>query len=368
MKSIKILMISGGDINNITGGYLVRVSNIYKCMKLITNNVVLLQYPIFSDPIDKGYKNIIVLRASKNYIFLGLKIIIDSFRLIKTIKENDILIIEGSLFLPFAIVGKLLNKKILYDSHGFIGMIDIKYKGIKKLKSIKSFILRKIIGQTLDYLSLKISDYSIAISSTDKEFAAKKYHIDEDKILILPHVIPLEDSKYEYSTRGKGEYWIFVGDLYSIQNYDSVLNIINIAKKMPQEKFVIVGRGSEKFRDYPPNIVFTGFVKDIEEYYEKAKGCLIPMFTGTGIKTKVLECLKFGRGIITTPVGVQGLDNIDKIKDCGVIVLNKLDELINSLIDFKSIKVDSECLRKYLKENFSFETMCSILKQVISNL
>lgn len=176
---------------------------------------------------EKSDKNIISLKSFRNYFLLGVKIILDSFRYINLIRKYNIVMIEGSLFLPYAIIGKILGKTVIYDSHGFIGVVAIDLKGIDNL------IKRKIIGELLDYISLKISKWVIVVSNADKEFAIKKYRTDSNKFILLPNVVDIDENSKYYnlnSERTLTNFWIFVGDLLSVHNYLTVLNIIEIAK------------------------------------------------------------------------------------------------------------------------------------------
>lgn len=55
------------------------------------------------------------------------------------------------------------------------------------------------------------------------------------------------------------------------------------------------------------------------------------MLIGMGVKTKVLECLKFGKPVITTPKGAEGLENLGEIQNCGLIIVNTLDVMIDTV-------------------------------------
>ena len=52
-----------------------------------------------------------------------------------------------------------------------------------------------------------------------------------------------------------------------------------------------------------------GVVPSLEGEYARAAVCLVPLLLGTGIKIKLLEALEFGKAIVSTSVGVQGLED-----------------------------------------------------------
>ena len=59
----------------------------------------------------------------------------------------------------------------------------------------------------------------------------------------------------------------------------------------------------------------TGFVSDAElaTYYASARVAVVPLRFGAGVKLKVVEALREGVPLVTTPVGVQGLPGLEQI-------------------------------------------------------
>ncbi len=51
-----------------------------------------------------------------------------------------------------------------------------------------------------------------------------------------------------------------------------------------------------------------GKVPSLEDEYARAAVCLVPLLLGTGIKIKLLEALGFGKAIVSTGIGVEGLE------------------------------------------------------------
>ncbi len=51
-----------------------------------------------------------------------------------------------------------------------------------------------------------------------------------------------------------------------------------------------------------------GLVPSLEAEYARAAVCLVPLLVGSGIKIKLLEALAFGKAVVSTPIGVQGLE------------------------------------------------------------
>ena len=56
------------------------------------------------------------------------------------------------------------------------------------------------------------------------------------------------------------------------------------------------------------NIIYTGFVNDIETYFKGVDLFLNPVETGGGIKTKMVEAIGFGTTVIATQTGAIGIN------------------------------------------------------------
>lgn len=63
------------------------------------------------------------------------------------------------------------------------------------------------------------------------------------------------------------------------------------------------------------SIIVTGYVTDemLAEHYATARVAVVPLRFGAGVKNKVVEAMAYGVPLITTEVGVQGLDGADKL-------------------------------------------------------
>ena len=355
---MKILLVTFGDISNPVNGYLIRVSTIYKCL-LREHEVSVVQFVNTNE--TESNKNFMNFRVSKNYLSYGVEITLRSLSLIGKIKASNVVVVEGSIFLPFIIMAKILGKKVIYDTHGSIVEVS------KSLKGVKNFILRRLIGGFLDSVSTKLSDITVTVSEDDAEIF-KKYTRNKDKIVVVRHGVDVDKIPFYEVPNEKIKRVIFVGNLYSIQNYEAVKILLKVAENAKDVEFLVVGDGKELFKDYPPNVKFTGRVASLDEYYKEADICFIPLTTGTGIKTKVLECMAYGRPVITTKKGIEGLVNVEKLN--GIYLVNDAINPKEYVELFNKIKLDRSYinLREYVKENYSTSIICKKILHLIRHL
>ena len=109
---------------------------------------------------------------------------------------------------------------------------------------------------------------------------------------------------------------LFVGNFAYEPNIDAALYFSRdifplIVRDVPNVKLFLVGNAP------PPQICsltsnkqieVTGRVASLIPFYKRADVVVCPLRIGGGVKVKVLEALGFGKAIVSTSVGAQGLD------------------------------------------------------------
>lgn len=80
------------------------------------------------------------------------------------------------------------------------------------------------------------------------------------------------------------------------------------------------------------NVHVTGFVDDISEYVARASVIVIPIRVGTGVRMKVLHAMAMGKPIVSTTVGLQGIEAVDgqhaAVADTEEEFASKVNELL----------------------------------------
>jgi hypothetical protein len=84
-----------------------------------------------------------------------------------------------------------------------------------------------------------------------------------------------------------------------------------VVKEVPQASLSVCGGVGESFKDAILNVNFHGGVPDLTSYYEQASIALVPLRTGTGLKIKLVEAMRFGRAVVSTSIGVEGFRDLE---------------------------------------------------------
>jgi GT2 family glycosyltransferase len=126
----------------------------------------------------------------------------------------------------------------------------------------------------------------------------------------------------EARTPPRNEEVLFVAGFAHPPNEDAAVWLVReiwplIKSSRPQAFLSLVGSSpTGKVRALAgPTVGVAGFVSDEElaKRYARARVALIPIRFGAGVKSKVVEALREGLPLVTTPVGAQGLDGLDRI-------------------------------------------------------
>ena len=107
---------------------------------------------------------------------------------------------------------------------------------------------------------------------------------------------------------------VFVGGFPHIPNVDAALFMANevmplVWRGCPDARLVLVGYAPppEVQALAGPRVVVTGQVPSVEPFLERARVLLAGLRYGAGVKGKIVEALRLGVPVVTTPVGAEGI-------------------------------------------------------------
>ncbi|MFN3446862.1 MAG: glycosyltransferase, partial [Bacteroidia bacterium] len=83
-----------------------------------------------------------------------------------------------------------------------------------------------------------------------------------------------------------------------------------VIKQQPDAIFYMAGKNMPAtFKKYQTqNIKILGEVEDATVFMQSKQIMVVPLFAGSGIRVKILEGLSLGKTIVTTKLGVEGID------------------------------------------------------------
>ncbi|HEV8283357.1 MAG TPA: glycosyltransferase family 4 protein [Chitinophagaceae bacterium] len=271
-----------------------------------------------NDPsLIKTYKHVALLKSSSAR-YLDLSLISKFISLIKK-EKFDAVIWEHPYYAWLAsIIKKRTGIKTILHIH------NIEYQRFQSTKKWWWWILKEY-----EKWFFKKADKILFVSPEDKRFAIETWKIKEEKCIEVAFGVeiseyPLDKEKKRQMIKAKHEIssddkiLLFNGLLDYKPNLDALriilkqINPILFQHSGFKYKIIICGKRlpSElnELKDYADrNIIYAGFVDDIEMYFKGVDLFLNTVQTGGGIKTKMVESIAFGTTVITTETGAIGI-------------------------------------------------------------
>jgi glycosyltransferase involved in cell wall biosynthesis len=93
---------------------------------------------------------------------------------------------------------------------------------------------------------------------------------------------------------------------------DAILPMVR--RERPAARLSCVGGNPPPWlvaRAGPPGLSVTGWVPDVRVHLARARIGLVPLRSGGGVKLKTLELMAAGKAIVTTPIGIEGIEARD---------------------------------------------------------
>lgn len=284
---------------------------------LSKNNLVDLVYSKYSDDLfyNPTNANITVRKVFRNstiikivnyalfpFLFPLFSVRFNVFRLgviKKILKSNK----YDLLFLDFSqtFIYSLFLKKIpvVMYSHDIISQ--------RYSRSFYSFLVPFV--RFSENIVLKGSKSKIFVPSVkDRDLVSKHYKLETEVTDVY-----LDQSILNAIPREKGEYFVFFANWKRDDNWkglkwfiDNVLPGLNSSTS-----FKIIGTGmpDDLFNNFKSlaDAEYMGFVDDPYPIIANAKALISPLFSGAGVKVKVVESLACGLPVIGTPISFEGL-------------------------------------------------------------
>lgn len=204
--------------------------------------------------------------------------------------------------------------------------------------------------------------------------------IEEQEIHKIDAEIPVKAiTAYVYETFrnknglefSKREGIVFVGGFGHPPNEDAVLwfakEVYPLILKEKRIPFYIVGSNPtdavQRLAD--ENIMVKGFVseEELQELYDTCKLVVVPLRYGAGVKGKVVEALYYGTPMVTTSVGIEGIEGAEKIISTADDA-NAFAQTVLRLYDNDAeLAGISGGYQSFVKKKFSMEAVWDVIKE-----
>jgi glycosyltransferase involved in cell wall biosynthesis len=138
--------------------------------------------------------------------------------------------------------------------------------------------------------------------------------------------------------------------------------------KLPNLKVYIVGNNpTSEIKDLEtPNVIVTGFVNDVKEYFTTSKIFVAPLRYGAGMKGKTGHALEYALPIVSTDIGAEGMELENGLN---ILIANDATHFAERIIELYS----NEVLWTHIHENsinalapFTYENQKNNVKSILN--
>lgn len=236
--------------------------------------------------------------------------------LIRILKEDayDIVQFETLFITPYIpVIRKYSKAKIILRSHNIEHLIWKRVAEITK-NPLKKLYLQHIWKTLRDFELGHLNSYDgiVPITKIDGDFF--KNHGCHIPLMDIPFGITLEKFKRTKKVETGFPSLFHIGAMNWIPNIEGVKWFLDrvwpkVHETYPNLKFYLAGREMPDWLTSLnlKNVEVLGEVDDALDFIESKAIEIVPLFSGSGIRIKIIEGMAMGKAVISTPIGAEGI-------------------------------------------------------------
>ena len=232
-------------------------------------------------------------------------------------KNFDIVQLETIYVAPYIdIIRKYSKAKIVLRSHNIEHFIWQRYA-----QTISNPVKRKYVL----YLTRKLTNYEMSVfGKVDGIAAITKVDADYIKnagfstpVVTVPFGLDFNKCSFQPQKNGMPSFF-HLGSMDWMPNQEAIKWFLEkcmpqISNRFPETDIYLAGRNiptwiySYKF----PNLHVVGEVEDAAKFMQSKTVMFVPLLSGSGVRVKIIEGMAFGKTVISTSIGAEGINYTD---------------------------------------------------------
>lgn len=284
--------------------------------------------------------------------------------------EYDIVQLELLYMTPYIdLIRKHSDAKIILRSHNVEHLIWERITSIAS-NSIKKLYLKGLTRKLKNFELATLNSYDgiASISSKDAEYFKKC----NCTIPIVEIPFGVDIAKYQL---GESEIefpsLFHLGAMNWVPNEEGIKWFLDMAwplihNKYPYLKFYIAGRMMPTWlmNINLPNVQVLGEVPDATQFMQSKALMMVPLFSGSGIRIKIIEGMALGKAIVSTSIGAEGIEYANEenilIANTPEQFLKAIDKCIENIEFVKQLGLNA---RKLIEEKHNIDLITKNLEE-----
>lgn len=235
-------------------------------------------------------------------------------KLIRTLKKEkfDVVQLEMIYMAPYIdTIRAYSDAKIVLRAH------NVEHKIWERIAKKTFFFAKRWyinhLARTLRRYELSVLDKVdgiAAITITDAYFFRR---ITATPVIDIPFGVDIEDFDPTFEV-GDTPTFYHIGSMNWMPNDEGIKWLLKnvwdkVIERVPEAKLYLAGRNMPKWllKMKKKNVIVVGEVPDAHEFVNQHNVAVVPLFSGSGMRIKIIESMALGKTVITTMVGAEGI-------------------------------------------------------------
>lgn len=277
-------------------------------------------------------------------------------------RQYDWIICDGLYMTPY-LMGLPGKVRVVYRAHNIESQLWIEQARQEK-QILRKLYYYLLAGRTAALEKKFAGQVSLifTVSCSDAEYF-RQYN---PRVFFFPPHAEIKEAEKTSCERKKMRIG-FIASYNWAPNREGLKRLLQWWRKVPSEKYHLIVAGRYDPVVMQENISFLGYVEHLEEFYRQVDVIVIPIFSGGGIKMKALEAMSYGKPIVATSKGMEGLP----VKEYEhYLPFQDPDSFLSAL----KMAEDNEIIQKLVERNYTLlrsvfakESLTDTLQKILSD-
>ncbi|MEI6822121.1 MAG: glycosyltransferase family 4 protein [Bacteroidota bacterium] len=248
----------------------------------------------------------------------------------------DIVQLETLFMTPYIkVIRQFSDAKIVLRSHNIEHLI---WKRVAKFEknALKRWYINRLATTLSNYEKKTINQYDGIASISKKDI---EYFIKEGCIKPITDItfgIDVENFNTNNSSLKESQISLFhIGAMNWIPNQEGIKwFLVNVWQDINaifnNLELYLAGRKMPEWllNSTYPNVIIKGEVEDSKEFVNSHSIMIVPLFSGSGLRIKIIEAMALGKTVISTTIGAEG---INYTNNENIIIADSKEEFISAI-------------------------------------